>query len=102
MQPPISSSDEARDWLRRAHADLRIARLALNAPATAGKRGAIAQRGMDANKITHPCLGCGRGGIRQTALIGPSRSCWRRRGCGAWPGASEPSGRSATLWAGNR
>jgi hypothetical protein len=30
MQPPISSSDEAWEWLRRAHADLRIARLALN------------------------------------------------------------------------
>ncbi|MDP2996861.1 MAG: HEPN domain-containing protein [Bryobacterales bacterium] len=30
MQPPISSSDEAREWLRRAQADLRIARLALN------------------------------------------------------------------------
>jgi HEPN domain-containing protein len=28
MQPPISSSDEAREWLRRAHADLRIAGLA--------------------------------------------------------------------------
>ena len=30
MQPPISSSDEARQWLHRAQADLRIARLALN------------------------------------------------------------------------
>jgi HEPN domain-containing protein len=30
MQPPISSSDEAREWLHRAHADLRIARLALD------------------------------------------------------------------------
>jgi HEPN domain-containing protein len=30
MQPPISSSDEAREWLRRAQADLRIARLALD------------------------------------------------------------------------
>ncbi len=30
MQPPISSSDEARDWLGRASADLRVARLTLN------------------------------------------------------------------------